>query len=195
MGFNLIKSLTEKKEYKIFSTILKKRNLKKLKILNIFVEIYVIKIIAIKLPKKKDIVVMCAAFTAGAKVIEKNPLEFVTINTKINLNILNSCKKNKIKKFIFLSSSVVYPDKITHMKEKDVNYSFLKKYENVAWMKLYTEKVCEMFNRFFDVLIVRPSNLYGPYDKFDKVNSKVIPSLIRKFNSKKKLIFGVMVKI
>ena len=79
------------------------------------------------------------------------------------------------------------------MKEKDVNYSFFKKYENVAWMKLYTEKVCEMFNKFFDVLIVRPSNLYGPYDKFDKVNSKVIPSLIRKFNSKK-LIFGVMVR-
>ena len=52
VGFNLIKSLTEKKEYKIFSTIFKKRNLKKLKILNIFVEIYVIKIIAIKLPKK-----------------------------------------------------------------------------------------------------------------------------------------------
>ena len=49
---------------------------------------------------------MCAAFTAGAKVIEKNPLEFVTINTKINLIFLIHVK-NKIKKFIFLSSSVV----------------------------------------------------------------------------------------
>ena len=38
---------------------------------------------------------MCAAFTAGAKIIEKNPLEFVTINTQINLNILNACKKIK----------------------------------------------------------------------------------------------------
>ena len=44
---------------------------------------------------------MCAAFTAGAKVIEKNPLEFVTINTKINLNILNSCKKQKLKNLFF----------------------------------------------------------------------------------------------
>ena len=130
---------------------------------------------------------MCAAFTAGAKIIEKNPLEFVTINTQINLNILNACKKNKIKKFIFLSSNVVYPNKKTAMKEEDVNYSFFKKYNNVAWMKIYTEKVCKMYNEFFDILILRPSNLYGPYDKFDKLNAKVIPSLIRKFNNYKKV--------
>ena len=52
-------------------------------------------------------------------------------------------------------------------------------------MKLYTEKVCENVLTSFFVLIGELSNLYGPYDKFDKVNSKVIPSLIRKFNSKK----------
>ena len=93
----------------------------------------------------------------------------------------------KIKKFIFLSSSVVYPNKPKPMRENDVNFSFFEKYNNVAWMKLYTEKVCEMYNNFFDVLILRPSNLYGPHDKFDKLNAKVIPSLIRKFNNEKKL--------
>ena len=36
-------------------------------------------------------------------------------------------------------------------------------------MKIYTEKVCKMYNEFFDILILRPSNLYGPYDKFDKL--------------------------
>ena len=73
------------------------------------------------------------------------------------------------------------------MKENEVNYSFFEKYNNVAWMKLYTEKVCEMYNNFFDVLILRPSNLYGPHDKFDKLNAKVIPSLIRKFNNEKEI--------
>ena len=130
---------------------------------------------------------MSAAFTAGAKVIDNNPMEFVTVNTQINLNILNACKKNKIKKFIFLSSSIVYPNKSKPMKENEVNYSFFEKYNNVAWMKLYTEKVCEMYNNFFDVLILRPSNLYGPHDKFDKLNAKVIPSLIRKFNNEKEI--------
>jgi|MDTC01.2.fsa_nt_gb GDP-L-fucose synthase len=187
VGSNLIESLIKEKEYKIFSTIFKKKKIKKFKNVRYFSGDLQNQKYCDKITKKKDIVVMCAAFTAGAKIIEKNPLEFVTVNTKINLNVLNSCKKNKIKKFIFLSSSVVYPNKITPMKEKDVNYTFFKKYQNVAWMKLYTEKVCEMYNKFFNVLILRPSNLYGPYDKFDKQNSKVIPSLIRKFNNEKKI--------
>ena len=45
---------------------------------------------------------MSAAFTAGAKVIENNPMEFVTVNTQINLNILNACKKIKSKNLFFL---------------------------------------------------------------------------------------------
>ena len=40
-----------------------------------------------------------------------------------------------------------------------------------------------------DLLIIRPSNIYGPHDKFDKEKSKVIPSIIRKcLESKKKLL-------
>ena len=39
-----------------------------------------------------------------------------------------------------------------------------------------------------DLLIIRPSNLYGPYDKFDKEKSKVIPSIIRKCIESKKIV-------
>ena len=35
-------------------------------------------------------------------------------------------------------------------------------------------------------IVIRPGNLYGPYDKFDKEKSKVIPSLIRKIVRKTK---------
>ncbi len=187
VGSNLVNVLAKKKEYKIFSTFFKKKKFKRIRSVKYFRGDLKKQKFCEKITKKKDIVIMCAAFTAGAKIIEKNPLEFVTINTQINLNILNACKKNKIKKFIFLSSNVVYPNKKTAMKEEDVNYSFFKKYNNVAWMKIYTEKVCKMYNEFFDILILRPSNLYGPYDKFDKLNAKVIPSLIRKFNNHKKV--------
>jgi GDP-L-fucose synthase len=33
-------------------------------------------------------------------------------------------------------------------------------------------------------IVIRPANLYGPYDKFDKDKAKVIPSLIRKIVEK-----------
>ena len=40
------------------------------------------------------------------------------------------------------------------------------------------------------ILIIRPANLYGPYDKFDPVRSKVIPALIRKFENKNIEVWG-----
>lgn len=187
VGTNLINVLSQKKEYKVFSTVFKRKKFKNFKKIKYYRGDLKNSDFCERITKGKDIVIMSAAFTAGAKVIDNNPMEFVTVNTQINLNILNACKKNKIKKFIFLSSSIVYPNKSKPMKENDVNYSFFEKYNNVAWMKLYTEKVCEMYNNFFDVLILRPSNLYGPHDKFDKLNAKVIPSLIRKFNNEKEI--------
>ena len=46
------------------------------------------------------------------------------------------------------------------------------------------EKMYELYTselkRKIDLLIIRPSNIYGPHDKFDKEKSKVIPSIIRK---------------
>ena len=45
----------------------------------------------------------------------------------------------------------------------------------------FSEKLCEMYKNKMVINIIRPANLYGPYDKFDPIRSKVVPPLIRKF--------------
>ena len=67
------------------------------------------------------------------------------------------------------------------MKETDMNYDLFYKYFNVGWMKIFSEKLCEMYKNKMVINIIRPANLYGPYDKFDPIRSKVVPALIRKF--------------
>ena len=52
---------------------------------------------------------MCAANSSGAAVIEKTPLVHLTPNMRMNLNMLEASHRNKIKKFIFISSNTVYP--------------------------------------------------------------------------------------
>jgi GDP-L-fucose synthase len=51
-------------------------------------------------------------------------------------------------------------------------------------MKRFSEIVCDMYSTKIKdpmkTIIVRPGNLYGPYDKFDWEKSKVIPALIRR---------------
>lgn len=134
-----------------------------------------------KITKSKDIVVMCAAVSSGAMVIQNNPMYHVDDNIMMNLNILKASAKNEVKKFVFLSSNTVYPVGKKSMSEKDMNYNLFSKYFNVGWMKIFSEKLCEMYKNKMIINIIRPANLYGPYDKFDFARSKVVPALIRKF--------------
>lgn len=134
-----------------------------------------------KITNSIDIVIMCAAVSSGAMIIQNNPMFHVDDNILMNQNILKASVKNKVKKFVFLSSNTVYPLSKKSMKESDMNYDLFYKYFNVGWMKIFSEKLCEMYKNKMIINIIRPANLYGPYDKFDPIRSKVVPALIRKF--------------
>lgn len=131
-----------------------------------------------------DYVFMCAANTSGAAVIEKTPLVHVTPNVIMNSLMLEASYKAGVKKFLFISSNTVYPLTDYPVKEDDVNYTFYEKYFPVGWMKLFTEKMCEMYSTKIKnpitTIVVRPGNIYGPFDHFGLEDSHVIPALIRK---------------
>lgn len=131
-----------------------------------------------------DYVFMCAAKTSGAAVMEKTPLAHLTPNVIMNAQILAAAYQNNVSKFCFISSNTVYPVTDLAVKENDVNYEFFSKYFIVGWMKLFSEKMTEMYSNHIkspmNTLVVRPGNLYGPNDKFTWKESKVIAALIRK---------------
>jgi GDP-L-fucose synthase len=131
-----------------------------------------------------DFVFMAAANTSGAAVMEKTPLAHLTPNVVMNSQILAASYENNISKFCFISSNTVYPVTDFAVKENDVNYEFFSKYFIVGWMKLFSEKMSEMYSNHIKIpmktLVVRPGNLYGPNDKFTWKESKVIAALIRK---------------
>ena len=131
-----------------------------------------------------DYVFMCAANTSGAAVMEKTPLAHLTPNVVMNSQILAAAYENEVSKFCFISSNTVYPVTNFAVKEDDVNYEFFSKYFIVGWMKLFSEKMTEMYSDHIknpmNTLVVRPGNLYGPHDKFTWNESKVIAALIRK---------------
>jgi GDP-L-fucose synthase len=55
-------------------------------------------------------------------------------------------------------------------------------YQGVGWMKRYSEKLANFYHDKFGIkmAIVRPTNLYGPRDKFDPDTSHVLPALMRR---------------
>lgn len=131
-----------------------------------------------------DYVFMCAANTSGASVMARTPLAHLTPNVLMNVSMLDAAYRAGVKKFLFISSNTVYPLTDYPVKEDDVTNDFYEKYFVVAWMKRFTEIVCEMYAtkimKPMKVCVVRPANIYGEFDDFEWETSHVIPALIRK---------------
>ena len=139
--------------------------------------------------KDVDIVFHCAANTSGAHVMSSTPLVHVTPNVVMNSQLMEASYEAKVKKFIFMSSSVVYPytaEKPNHEDEFTFG-DIYEKYFAVGWMKRYTEKLCEMYSKVLSpsmqCIVLRPANIYGANDKFDN-RSHVLPATIMKVVNK-----------
>lgn len=137
-----------------------------------------------KAVRGRELVFMLAANTSGAAVMEKTPLVHVTPNIIMNSLMLEASYEAGVKKFLFHSSNTVYPAMDAPAKESDMKFGDLfYKYYFVAWMKQFSEVLCEMYTKVknpMQTIVVRPANIYGPFDHFEGENTHVIPALIKK---------------
>jgi GDP-L-fucose synthase len=139
------------------------------------------------IPQGTDYVFHCAAHTSGAREMATNPVAQITSNVFMNSLLLDASAKNKVKKFLFISSSAIYPESdIPISEDKAFEGDPPGNYFGPGWMKRYTEKLAEFYFKWYgmQVVIIRPSNIYGPYSGFDLEDSHVLPALIRKFVEK-----------
>lgn len=139
------------------------------------------------IPPGTDYVFHCAAHTSGAHEMATNPVAQITSNIFMNSLLLDVAAKNKVKKFLFISSSAVYPElDIPISEEKGFEGDPPGNYFGPGWMKRYTEKIAEFYFKWYgmEVIIIRPSNIYGPYSSFDLEMAHVLPALIRRFLEK-----------
>ena len=138
-----------------------------------------------------DIVINAAAVTSGVKDIINRPHIHVNDNALMNINILEQIfKNNNIKHYIFFSCTVMYQSSHRKQNEKKFNYQIIDKYFGIGWTKVYIEKLCKFYSNFLNTkfTIIRHSNIYGPYDKFDLEKSHVLGATISKVMNAKKEI-------
>tara|TARA_B100001939_G_scaffold183181_1_gene157784 strand:+ start:2296 stop:3279 length:984 start_codon:yes stop_codon:yes gene_type:complete len=140
-----------------------------------------------RVSKDVDVVFHCAANTSNALDTKFNPLLHVTPNIEMNVNLMEQSWKNKVRKFIFISSNTTYPDMgdIPCTEDMEVQTpDIVPVYKAVGWMKRYCETLCDFFSNQIhepmQCVIIRPSNAYGPNDKYDFEKCHVTPANIRK---------------
>lgn len=133
-----------------------------------------------------DMVVMAAANTQGAAVIRTNPMAHVTPNVPMNTYMLDAAYQARVGRFLFISSGAAYPDTADRAVTEAEMFDGPPHpvYHAVAWMKRYAEILCETYacriREPMPCVVVRPSNVYGPYDKYDFATSHVTAAQLRR---------------
>ncbi len=134
--------------------------------------------------KKFDYIVHFAANFANQNSVD-NIFKDMNTNIKGTINLLESVKKMEIKKFVYISSSCVYPSKEILL-ENSKCYPYETPY---AISKFSGELYTKFYNEYYSLpsSIVRIFNTYGPGEKAHKYRN-VIPNWIERAIKNKDLI-------
>jgi len=119
-----------------------------------------------------------------------DPHAYNRVNIDGTLNMLEACQKNKVKRFVFASSSSVYGE-VNHFPEEE---TFIPQpISPYALSKLTGEYYCKIFSLHFGLpaIALRYFNVFGPRQSLDDEYAVVIPKFINcLLNNQRPPIFG-----
>jgi GDP-L-fucose synthase len=135
---------------------------------------------------RPEYVIVAAAKVGGILANASQPVEFLSENLQIELNLINGAYAAKVKKLLFLGSSCIYPKLAPQPITEDslLTGSLEPTNEAYALAKICGIKLCQAYAKQYgaNFLSAMPTNLYGPEDNFDLQTSHVLPALIHKFH-------------
>jgi nucleoside-diphosphate-sugar epimerase len=126
--------------------------------------------------EQPEIVIHMASFPRQ-KVVNANPALGSRVMSEGLLNLLELSDKYEVRKFIYISSSMVYGDFKDDVKEDAI----CRPLGQYGIMKLAGEWLVKDYTRRTNLVhtIIRPSAVYGPLDVEDRVISKFILNAMR----------------
>ena len=136
--------------------------------------------------KGQDLVFNLVGVKGSPKMCKERPASFYVPTIMFSINMMEAARQAKVERYMFTSSIGVYhPAEIFN--EDDVWSSFPSENDRIpGWAKRVGELQAEAYEiqyKWDKISIVRPANVYGPYDNFDPENAMVIPSLINRASS------------
>lgn len=149
---------------------------------------------------KPDAIIMAAAKVGGILANSSANLEFLMENLQIQTNLIQAALRLRVKRFIFLGSSCIYPRMSPQpiseanllsgeLEKTNEGYALAK----IAGLKSISFAREQMGKHWFSLM---PTNLYGVGDNYHPLNSHVVPGLIRRFddarrsNQKEVVVWG-----
>lgn len=136
-----------------------------------------------------EYVFVAAAKVGGIHANNSYPAEFLQRNLAIQNNVIHASYQAGVKKLLFLGSSCIYPKLCPQPIREEYLLTGPLEPTNEAYAiaKIAGLKMCEFYSKQYGVnfIAAMPTNLYGPGDNYDPLNSHVIPGMLRRFHEAK----------
>lgn len=131
-------------------------------------------------------VVLAAAKVGGILANSTYPVDFLSDNLRIQVNVLDAAREFEVERVLFLGSSCIYPKLAEqpireeslltgHLEPTNDAYAIAK----IAGI-LHVQAVRRQYG--LPWISAMPTNLYGPNDNFSPKGSHVLPALIRRYD-------------
>jgi len=139
--------------------------------------------------ERPQFVFLAAARVGGILANDSYPADFLRDNLVIQSNVIDAARSHGVRKLLFLGSSCIYPRDAPQPMTEDCLLTGPLEPTNewYAIAKIAGLKLCQAYRRQygFDAICAMPTNVYGPGDNFNLLDSHVLPALIRKFHEAK----------
>ena len=135
-----------------------------------------------------DYVFNLVGIKCSPKVTMEQPADIMGAMMQFNTNMLEAAMKANVKWYLYTSTVGVYTPAEVFYEDDVWKGSPSPNDWYGGWAKRMGELQCEAYEKQTGegrCSIVRPANVYGPYDNFDLKNAMVVPSLIRKASENK----------
>ena len=136
---------------------------------------------------KPRYVVLAAAKVGGILANNTYPVDFLSDNLRIQVNVLDAAVKYGVERLLFLGSSCIYP-RLAHqpIREGSLLTGHLEPTNDAyAIAKIAGILQIQAVRRQYGLpwISAMPTNLYGPGDNFSPTGSHVLPALIRRYSA------------
>jgi GDP-L-fucose synthase len=135
---------------------------------------------------KPTYVVLAAAKVGGIMANSTYPVDFLSDNLRIQVNVLDAALKFRVQRVLFLGSSCIYPRLAPQPIKEDTLLTGHLEPTNDAYAiaKIAGILQIQAVRRQYGLpwISAMPTNLYGPGDNFSPQGSHVLPALIRRYD-------------
>lgn len=131
-------------------------------------------------------VVLAAAKVGGILANSTYPVDFLSENLQIQVNVLDAAREHGVERLLFLGSSCIYPKFAAQPITEDSLLTGHLEPTNDAYAiaKIAGIMQVQAIRRQYGLpwISAMPTNLYGPGDNFSVDGSHVLPALIRRYD-------------